>query len=1138
MMKSPMPWFYLLAATHAGLVFADDGVHAYRQGDYEQASQQLSAGVKSDPIINYYMGRMTLYGYGQLKNNAQAMRYFTQAADRGFLPAVQLMGRYALLQDKNPEQALYWFKKAAEQGDLQAQMYCAAAYLFGLGVKPNADIAKRYYIAAARGGDAIAQCTLAQSFLETHQSANKKLGLLWLYKALNQNNPEAQVTLATLYMGTGKVLPVDLSKARELLGLAVAQGYVPALYQMGELFRQEGDVQSAKDWYLKAAEHHFAPAEMALSTLFMQEKSPLYDQKEGFLWMLKSAQNGSKDAQLALSDWYKRGIGVDADDNIAAEWLLKAKQSQQTPQTKAALWLTNGTSSDFSTTSYRLKGIFSPWNNTNALKENNYNPAPQMDTVTRESLFQPKFVMVNPNSIPISDYYDALMVTLAKEPTESLVFPRYPVATEEMASQFKQLEGQAVLGDSSAQYSLAQLYQQGIGVTKNITDAIRYYELAAAQQDLRAEYNLGVIYLEGHELQADYKKGFDLLQDAAFKGNAYAQYVLACIYEQGYLDASGKTAIAPNHDEALAMYGLAATNHFGLAQYRLAQILVHGDVNKLTLAAKQKRNHLIKHLYEGAVSEGITQAALPLAFFNAMDTDSKKQAQAFEVAKKEADAGRVDAAVLLGLLYDRGLSVTASQTDAVHWYEQASSNPIGAFLLGTHMSQGTGVDKNLEAGQALLQKAADAGFSYAHHNLAILQQQRGAPFLPELEQARELGNNTSGLLLADYYVSLANDPKQMTQARDIYQHIAESGDREGQLKLAYLFEQGLGGAVDAQLAQKWYTLAAEQGAPVAQYLLGHFYQLGGLEGSPNYPDAKKWYSTAQNAYAPAALALGFIHDTVEDDYDAAFKGYQRAAVAGDARGQFNTGLMYEEGKGRPVDRDKAIDLYLKAAEQGHAQAMVQLAGLYFSAGESQKAQHWYKKSADLGNRDALYHLGLLSETGIATKLDYANALQYYQQSSDKGDANATLALARMYQYGLGVSKTPSQALALYKELAKSGNPYAQYQLALHYLGETGNAQAREEGKRLLQQAQDNGSSDAQKTLQRLASQEQDKNSFIEPAHVSNHEPVIDKSPDVMYFDALNTWNQGDEASSRRIFAQILTQYPDYLPAKRVLEQLS
>jgi len=41
---------------------------------------------------------------------------------------------------------------------------------------------------------------------------------------------------------------------------------------------------------------------------------------------------------------------------------------------------------------------------------------------------------------------------------------------------------------------------------------------------------------------------------------------------------------------------------------------------------------------------------------------------------------------------------------------------------------------------------------------------------------------------------------------------------------------------------------------------------------------------------------------------------------------------------------------------------------------------WYKKAATLGNGNALYALGLLSETGVATKLDFPDALKYYQKA--------------------------------------------------------------------------------------------------------------------------------------------------------------
>ena len=81
--------------------------------------------------------------------------------------------------------------------------------------------------------------------------------------------------------------------------------------------------------------------------------------------------------------------------------------------------------------------------------------------------------------------------------------------------------------------------------------------------------------------------------------------------------------------------------------------------------------------------------------------------------------------------------------------------------------------------------------------------------------------------------------------------------------------------------------------------------------------------------------------------------------------------------------------------------MVQLAGLYFNGSlgsrDEEQALSWYKKAAALGDRDALYQLGLLSETGVALSVDVPTAIQYYQQSADKGNAKGMLALARIYQ---------------------------------------------------------------------------------------------------------------------------------------------
>lgn len=1149
-----IPWFCLGASLGSKNVYASDGLDAYRQGNYVEAAEKLTNASNKDPIDNYYAGKMRLYGYGQLKSNTLAMRHFQYAAEKGVLSAQQIMARHALIEENDLEKALYWFKKSADANDVQAQMYCASAYLFGVGVKKNADLARRYYIAAAKNGDSTAQYTLAENFMDSRQVASKKLGLIWLNKAVAKNNPQAQLKLGELY-AKGELVDKDLVKAKEMIGLSIAQNYVPAIYQMGEFFQQQNDPKEALVWYKKAEDAHYKPAEVAIASLYTQEKSPLYDLKTGFSLMLKAAQNGSSDAQLALASMYKNGQGVDKDDALAKQWQDMADKSAKSlalsAEANAAEWLSNKKAFTFIETPYQLKGIFSDWHNPEALKENNYNSAPEMDNLTRDILYKPSFVMTNPNDIPIGEFYDALATSLSEASAGDLALPHYPLdPTLTSLQQTKNqatidlLLGRAALGDSTAQFSLGQLYQDGIGINKNVQDAIKYYELASAQQDLRAEYNLGLLYLEGNGIPADYPKAESLLRDAAFKGNELAQFVIGRTNEQGYRNSAGELVIKPDSEQAMVMYDLASANDYGPAQYRLAEMLVRQKKDDMSVAAVEKRNATIKLLYQGAVSAGVEQAALPLAFFNAMDKDKAKQAQAFAVAKKEADAGHPGAALLLGLLYDRGIAVAQSQEDALYWYQHASSkNPVSAFILGTYMSQGTGISKDEKKGRSLLLQAADADFSYANLNLAVMKEQSGETFLPELDKALVAGNSTAGLLLADYYLSVANDVKQMQQARDIFKHFAEKGDKNGQLKLGFMYEKGLGGSVDVAEAAKWYQLAADQDHATAQYLLGNLYQVGRIGSEPDYAEAKKWYSSAQGNYVPAAIALGFIHDTVDDDYQKALIDYQLAADKHSPIGAYDLGLIYENGKGTPVDFKKAVALYQEAADQGHRQAMVQLAGLYFNGQadgtrDEEKALYWYEKAASLGDRDALYQLGLLSETGVSTKLDFNDALRYYQQAADKGNAKAMLALARMYQYGIGVSKDMQKAAAFYKALAESGNAYAEYQLATIYYEGIDGQRMPDKGKQLLQQAQDNGSPQARRTLQWLSAQAEERTSFIEPMLMNQANAVAGRPVDLMYLDALNDWNRGDELSSRLILDKIMTEFPHYIPAKRAYEQLN
>lgn len=1164
--------------------YANEGLEAYRNGHYVKAAEQLMNQTDHDPLVAYYLGRMKLYGYGQLKNNASAINYLQLAGEKGYLPAQQFLARYALLGEKNPEKALYWFKKAADQNDLDSQKYCAAAYLYGVGVKPNSDIAQRYIIAAAKNGDSIAQYALADNFLNSKQAANKKMGLIWLTKAVSQNNAQAQAKLGELYTN-GELVEANVEKAKDLLGLAVAQGNIFGMYQMGEFYQHQKAFEQAKDWYLKAVNAGYVPAELALAKLYIQPDSPLTNLQSGYLWMMKAAQHGSVEAQYQLATMYRTGQGVAANENLAKVWEEKAKNPKQvhpiSMEQKASEWLTQGKAKQFSQAGYRLKGILGDWFNREALKENNYNQSPQMVLMKREDIFKPQFEMTNPNDISISEYYDLIARTMDKSYQEEVPLPRYvlkkeslpaptspikasapptmvsstyassipPIMTKmqvmtdpQVPQSVAYLEERAGLGDDTAQFRLGLMYETGQEVKQDIPTAIKYFEQASNQQDLQAEYHLGLIYLEGRGVTPDYAKALSLLRDAAFKGNDYAQYTLAVIHQQGYRLASGEMVIQPDVEFAQSMYNLAAANDYAPAQYRLADWMVREKPTHLSVEEHQKYHATIKDLLTKASGAGIEQAVVPLAFFNAMDNDKAKQAQTFALARRAADNGNMKAALLVGLMYDRGLGVPENHSDAMYWYEEAKNNPISAFIMGTYAAQGQGIKKDSQISHQLLQEAADAGFSYANLNLSVLQQHQQEDFLPNLEKANRLGNAKAGLLLADYFLSLGNNSEQMQRSLEIYQQLADRGDKTAQVKLGYMYDQGLGVPVDAANAEKWYTIAAEHGQPLGQFMLGYFYQLGRFSNQPNIELAKKWYGRAQDQFVPAAIALGFLNETNDDNYRQAWISYQKAALQHDPMGLFNLGLIYEKGKGIPVDFTKAKALYQEAADKGHHQAMVQLAGLYMNGSighrDASSALAWYKKAANMGDRDAMYQLGLISETGVGMSVNMNEAVRYYQSAADKGNAKAMLALARMYKYGIGVNKDIQQSEKYYKQLSAQNNGYAQFKLASLYAAAAAEGNAfSAQTKKLLQQAQNNGNAQASYTLQLLAAQSEGQISFIEPLGLKNITMDVNQPADLLYLEALNDWNRGDELSSKRRLDQIMAQFPNYSPAKKTYDQL-
>ena len=101
---------------------------------------------------------------------------------------------------------------------------------------------------------------------------------------------------------------------------------------------------------------------------------------------------------------------------------------------------------------------------------------------------------------------------------------------------------------------------------------------------------------------------------------------------------------------------------------------------------------------------------------------------------------------------------------------------------------------------------------------------------------------------------------------------------------------------------------------------------------------------------------------------------------------------------------------------------------YYDRHKYKQAVYWYKKSANQGYADAQLNLGGMYEMGQGLPQDYKQAFYWYKKAANQGDASAQFNLGLMYDQGHGVSQNYKQAFYWYKKSANQGFAQAQYNL--------------------------------------------------------------------------------------------------------------
>ena len=182
----------------------------------------------------------------------------------------------------------------------------------------------------------------------------------------------------------------------------------------------------------------------------------------------------------------------------------------------------------------------------------------------------------------------------------------------------------------------------------------------------------------------------------------------------------------------------------------------------------------------------------------------------------------------------------------------------------------------------------------------------------------------------------------------------------------------------------------------------------------------------------AGVSLGVVAGDVEDcksyydaeDYKRAFPACSRAAEQGDAKAQYNLGVMYAKGKGVSKNAREAVKWFRLAAEQGYAAAQTGL-GLMYAEGKGvskndREAAKWFRLAAEQGFAKAQYNLALMYHSGEGVPKNYREAVKWVRLAAEQGLAEAQYNLGVVYGLGEGAIQDYQEAYIWYSLAAVSG----------------------------------------------------------------------------------------------------------------------
>lgn len=170
-----------------------------------------------------------------------------------------------------------------------------------------------------------------------------------------------------------------------------------------------------------------------------------------------------------------------------------------------------------------------------------------------------------------------------------------------------------------------------------------------------------------------------------------------------------------------------------------------------------------------------------------------------------------------------------------------------------------------------------------------------------------------------------------------------------------------------------------------------------LKTRPNHPSNSK-SNPSQNA-----LAETEHHELLAQaeklyragEFTEAAKLFRSLAEQGNPQAQTQLGTLILQGQGVEKNLEEGVAWYVKAANQGSAEAQNKLGLLFNLTKDFHQASYWFRKAALLGFPDAEFNLAVMYEKGEGVNSDPSQAVLWYRRAAAAGHERAKKHLIRL-----------------------------------------------------------------------------------------------------------------------------------------------